>query len=426
MRSRYVIFYVGKEFLLSFLVAFLFFFFIFFVNQMLLMAEQVLTKRVGAWEVFLLIIYSLPAIIALSFPFASLVGALMAIGRYSSDNEIIAFQASGIPLTRLFVPIAVLGLAFSSVSFVMNDYFLPLGTINFTRLYRQLIYSNPELELEPYAVKKYQDTVLVTGAVKNRGITDLLIIDRGDNNARRVITASSANLVQDGQESSIISLNLNNVYSASVPTGKPDQYDYFSSKRMVYNILLKNITLSIQNPTASEMSSVDLYALIQQEKQQLKSRREDQKRETSRLRFGLAQDYADFARALEAGTLSGAAQRREQLNQALSEVQSSAARTVSSRLLQINRLEFYKKFAIPFACVVFTVFAFPTALFTRRSGRMVGFGVGVLVSVIYWALLLGGITLGSQQNVSPFLAMWAPDFFFLVLGGLLFMIRMRR
>ncbi len=44
--------YVAREFLLSFSVAFLFFFFVFFVNQMLLMAEQVLTKRVGAWQVF--------------------------------------------------------------------------------------------------------------------------------------------------------------------------------------------------------------------------------------------------------------------------------------------------------------------------------------------------------------------------------------
>ena len=74
--------YVAREFLLSFSVAFLFFFFVFFVNQMLLMAEQVLTKRVGAWQVFLLVLYSLPAIVALSFPFASLVGALMAVGRY--------------------------------------------------------------------------------------------------------------------------------------------------------------------------------------------------------------------------------------------------------------------------------------------------------------------------------------------------------
>ncbi|HUX13903.1 MAG TPA: LptF/LptG family permease [Spirochaetia bacterium] len=426
MRSRHVTLYVAKEFLLSFVVAFLFFFFIFFVNQMLLMAEQVLTKRVGAWEVFLLIVYSLPAIVALSFPFASLVGALMAVGRFSSDNEIIAFQASGIPLTRLFVPIVFLGLAFSSVSFIMNDYFLPLGTINFTRLYRQLIYTNPELELESYAVKRYQDTVLVTGAVHNRTISNLLIIDRGDNKARRVITAAAANLVQDGQEASIISLNLDNVFSVSVPAGKPDQYDYFSSRRMVYNILLKNITLSIQNPTASEMSSVDLYALIQSEKLDLLSRQEDQRRQTSRLRLLLAQDYADFVRSLGNGTLSAAAKRRQELDQELQSVQTSAARRVDSRLLQINRLEFYKKFAIPFACVVFTIFAFPTALFTRRSGRVVGFGVGVLVSVVYWALLLGGITLGSQQNMSPFLAMWAPDFFFLLLGSTLFFIRMRR
>ncbi|WP_455382434.1 LptF/LptG family permease, partial [Salinispira pacifica] len=198
------------------------------------------------------------------------------------------------------------------------------------------------------------------------------------------------------------------------------------SRRMVYNILLKNITLSIQNPTASEMSSVDLYALIQKEAQDLQSRREDQRRETSRLRFRLAQDYADFVRELSAGTLADAGQRREQLMQELSDVHTSESRTVSSRLLQINRLEFYKKFAIPFACVVFTIFAFPTALFTRRSGRVVGFGVGVLVSVVYWALLLGGITLGSQQNVSPFLAMWAPDLFFLLLGSGLFILRMRR
>ena len=38
--------YVGKEYFLSFLVAFVFFFFIFFVNQILVLAQKILLKNV--------------------------------------------------------------------------------------------------------------------------------------------------------------------------------------------------------------------------------------------------------------------------------------------------------------------------------------------------------------------------------------------
>ena len=169
--------YLAREFFFSFLVAFLFFFFIFFINQMLLLAEEILTKRVPPLDVMLLIIYSLPSIIALSVPFGSLLGALMTIGRFSSDNEIIAFQASGVPYRRLFTPLLVLGVTLSLLSFVMNDYFLPLGTINFGRLYRELIFSNPELELESFTVKNYQNSIIVTGEVSGREIKDILILD---------------------------------------------------------------------------------------------------------------------------------------------------------------------------------------------------------------------------------------------------------
>ena len=157
--------YVGKEFLFSTFVAFLFFFFIFFINQILLLAEEILAKKVPLQDVFLIIIYSLPAIIALSFPFASLLGCLMAVGKLASANEMIAIQASGIPLRRVFLPLIVLGVVFSSASFVVNDYFLPLGTLNFGRLYRKLLYSHPELEMESYTVKNFQDSIIATGKV---------------------------------------------------------------------------------------------------------------------------------------------------------------------------------------------------------------------------------------------------------------------
>ena len=56
--------YAGKEFLFSFLVAFLFFFFIFFMNNLLIVAEQVLAKKVPVGDVLLLIVYMLPSVVS--------------------------------------------------------------------------------------------------------------------------------------------------------------------------------------------------------------------------------------------------------------------------------------------------------------------------------------------------------------------------
>ena len=69
----------------------------------------------------------------------------------------------------------------------------------------------------------------------------------------------------------------------------------------------------------------------------------------------------------------------------------------------------YKKFSLPFACLAFVLFAFPVGMFTKRSGRSVGFGIGLLVAVTYWGLLFAGQTFGIQNDSSALLAMWMPD-----------------
>ncbi|MGO9412506.1 MAG: LptF/LptG family permease, partial [Spirochaetia bacterium] len=181
--------YVSREYLFSFAVAFLFFFFIFFLNQILVMAEEIFSKKVPFWDVVLLVIYSLPIVIAFSFPFGSLVGALMAVGRLSSDNELLAFGALGVPSRHLVTPLLIVGLAFSLVSFVMNDYFLPLGNIRFAEIYRRILYSNPAVELESHSIKKYENTTIITGQVVGRRIENLLIIDKSPEGNRRIITA---------------------------------------------------------------------------------------------------------------------------------------------------------------------------------------------------------------------------------------------
>ncbi len=417
-RSSYtsVYLYIGKEYLFSFTVAFLFFFAIFFINQLLLLAEEILSKNVAFLDVALLVLYSLPAIITFTFPFSSLVGALMAAGRLSADNEILALRAAGISYRRLFLPFAAAGLIFSLVSFVAGDYFLPRGTIAFARLYRDILYSNPALELEPYSVHSYGDTILVTGDVSKDGVEDLLIIDSTDDGKKRIIVAEKAVLTKSGRQSGVVSLNLESVFGHAAARKRKMDYDFFTSRRMEYNILLQSMSFSIHSLTPREMGSIDVWREIQTKREALEERRELRTREDAKKRLELAHSYYEHS---EHG---GAKQLFDLSRRALS-AESAYERPLYDRSLQIHLLEFHKKIAIPFGCLAFVFFAFPLGGIARKTGRSVGFGLGLIVSVVYWALLFAGQTLGLRMSMNPSLAMWLPNILIFSAGVILFYFR---
>jgi lipopolysaccharide export system permease protein len=412
--------YVAREFLLGFAVCFLFFFAVFFVNQILLMAEDILSKRAPLKDVLLLLVYAMPSVLAMSFPFASLVGALMAAGRLSSDNEVLALMAAGIPPRKAFAPFLALGLAFSLVSFTMNDYFLPLGTIEFGKLYRKLITSTPALELRPWSVKRYRDVAVVTGESEGNVLEDLLIFDRATEGGSRVISAGRASLMEGGTGTDVV-LKLEDVWSQSVKRSQSDRFEWSSASEMEYRISSRDSAEEAVAIGPREMASIDLSRVIGEKAQALDARRRRREEDVLRLRAALLESYeTDAAAGLPWANAA------ERLSPKLASLRALGSAPPEDRTLQVYRLEYYKKFSIPFGALFFVVLAFPLGLLARRSGRAVGFGVGILVSVIYWALLLGGQTLGTRLGWSPFWAMWLPNVFVFASGVALWASGLRR
>ncbi len=404
--------YVLREFLFSFFIAFLFFFFIFFVNQLLLLAEEILAKRVSPGKVARLVFYSLPAILAFTFPFSSLLGALMAIGRLSSDNEIKAMRASGISHGRLFVPVLFLGIMLTGFSFFTNDFLLPRGTINFARLYRDILYTNPALELESNSIRRYKETVLVTGLVRGKEIYDLIILDRNEDNQERMISASKAVLEQHESGESVIRLRLDSVFGHTMKSGDGN-YDYFTANTMEYNILLSTFSFTVNNLTPREMSASAVYDDI------LEMRGEYAER-VSEYKKNIERSLAEYRHAQETGRSEEETERLREQYERLS------GNLPYDRTLQLYEIEFHKKLAIPFGCLAFMLFAFPAGLLPKKSGRWVGFGIGLMAALLYWALLLAGQTLGLRFRIAPFLAMWFPNFIIVFLGAVIYTIRRQR
>lgn len=404
--------YIAKEFLLSFIVAFLFFFIIFFINQLLLMAEDILSKKAPVGDVARLVLYATPAIIAMSFPFGSLVGALMATGRLASDNELLVMRASGVSRSAIIAPFLVLGIVFSMISFITNDYFLPLGTINYGKLYRKLITTAPALELKPYSVKRYRDTTIVTGAMDGSVMMDVVILDTTKDGKSRVINAGRAALLDRGDASGVISLILDDVFLQESDPGKPERFEYSTAGRMEYNILLTSFADFSSGISPREMSSVDVATAIRKKETALAGRLNVRANELDDKRSEILSEYLSRSRSMTG--LDGSFSRLIPLKDAHSTL---VAKPIKDRSLDIYRLEYYKKFSIPAGALCFVFLAFPLGVRAKKSGRAVGFGLGLMVAVVYWGMLIGGQTLGLRTGFDPFLAMWAPNLLVLAVAA---------
>jgi lipopolysaccharide export system permease protein len=406
--------YIAQEFLLSFVVGFLFFFFIFFVNILLVMAEDILSKNVPARDILLLVLYSIPQILALTFPFAALIGSLMAVGRLSSDNELLAMRASGVSLRVPFIVVAILGIAFSVLSFAANDYLLPVSNLRMGRIYRRIVYSNPAIELAEYSIRKREDMTIVTGKLDGPTFLDLTVLDQTADGKRRIISARRARLREAGDRG-VISLELQDVLVQLRDAKDSGKFEYSKVESMDYNVPLQDIQPSLQSPGPREMSSVDVWKAIVAKRLALRQREQEWTGQRDTLAMALRLE-ARYARELAAESLAAAQRRSGAPQAALAALRSFEAKPVRDRTLEYYEFEFHKKFSLPFACVVFFAFAFPVGLLARRSGRAVGFGIGLLVSILYWGLLVGGQTLAPKFSFSPAVAAWMPDVVVLALG----------
>ncbi|MDR0910632.1 MAG: LptF/LptG family permease [Spirochaetaceae bacterium] len=415
--SKILFLYVTREALFSFFVCFLFFFFIFFVNQILYIAQQLMAKRVPISQVMQLVIYSLPIVISMSAPFAALTGVLMTVGRLSSDNEILVMLSSGLPYRTVFVPAILFGIVISVLSFLTNDILLPLGMVQYNKLYRQIAFSTPELELESNSVKRFKDTTIILGNVTKKDIQDIIVLDRTGDGERRMIMAKNAHLNDGGRQG--LSLDMDQAFILSSKENVRRNYDYASAGKVRYWVPQEDIIQSVLSISVSEMSSRDVLKDIRKRAGDVGTRLNDQY-------IQILPQMMQFEEILRNGPQNATwNQRASQLNTLQNNIRS-ADTIKNNRSLRTHRAELYKKFSIPSAALCFIFLAVPLGLLAKKSGQTVGFFFGLIIAVLYWSMLFVGQTMVQRIGTDPLLAIWFSNVSILLSGLILCAVRIRR
>ena len=354
--------YLYKELFYYFLICFAFLFVVFFANQILLIGEDMLSKRAPFNDVAKIMIYSMPALIAQSAPFATLVGFLMCLGRMASDNEILIFRASGFSFRSILYPVLVLGMAISLASFFVNDYLLPLGTIKYNELYRKIMRSNPSVVLEPNSVKQIGNSTAVIGDVKDSDVSDVIFFTKRGTNEETIIVAGQSVLTGAKNQGVLLQLDMSESIMTTFDLKDFSNYDVLSAEKTVLNIFDSTITgRSGKNPR--EMTFYDLH-------KEINLMKADPDEDPMRINTWM--------------------------------------------------MEYYKKFAIPFGSIFFAFLAFSIAfLFGKHNGLTMGLFTGIVICVLYWAMQISGQLLVTRVNLDAFLCIWVPNILMAVVAALL-------
>lgn len=303
---------------------------------------------------------SLPAIIVVTFPMASLLGTIMAYNRLSGDSEITAMRAGGISVIAIVMPALLMGLVTSGVTIAINEFLVPEANYQSEQIIYQFKHGEqrPETQydlfLNPIDSQTHRPDYMLYARTFNADSGEMknVVVQIFENgHPARVLEAQSAKWLTDGWH----------FYNGTV---------YFLDK-------------SNRQPAlefSSYRSREDIHSPAQAGK--------------------LGKDIDEM----------NIRQLREKIT-----LQEEQGRTAYE-----ERVELHQRFAIPLASFIFALLAAPLGIKPQRSaGSATGFGISIIIIFIYYILMTVGDALGSKGSIAPWLGAWLQNIVIFLVGSIM-------
>jgi len=336
--------------------------FILLIARIMKLVEMVVNRGVPIGQVLLLFSYILPAFLEVTVPMAFLLACLMAVGRLSADSELTALRASGLSLYQVSLPIGLFAALVFAASLLLSLYARPWGNTMLKTGIFELARSRATAGLKEHVFNdEFNGLVIYVEDIQPGGteLRRILISDRRVPDEENTVIARAGKLLAD-EKAQTLNLRL---YEGVIFTSEPAERAYHKTDFQTYDV------------------SLDLNQALGQ----LESR----ERDPSEIPLG-------------------------ELRSRVAQVQSEGKPATE------ERVELARRFAVPFAALIFPLLAIPLALQPVRAVRSRGLAVSLLVILVYYLLLSGGETLARHGQLPVVAALWLPNTTLGIVGLLLF------
>jgi lipopolysaccharide export system permease protein len=389
--------------------------------------DNLVGKGLSYWVIIQVITLNLAWMVTLAGPMAVLVATLMAFGSLSSSNEITVMQSSGLSLVKMMLPVIIMSGLLCWGLIMFNNKVLPEANHRTKVLMNDIQRTKPTFVIEQGKftddIGGYNLLVKKTFPESNK-LEGVFIIDNSNPNESTILTAKSGDISYSKDYSKVIIelydgeihlLNKQNIY---------ENYRKVLFTKHIVSINAEGFGFSKSDENALSRGDRELSAdSMRNIVKKIQSDYESDKAKSVEEVKQLALDYQNikFKSEIKADSVKNKA--NELFVQSLqNRYRGFKTKYLSQKQMELSNhkqtdtllVEIYKKYSIPFACIVFVMIGAPLGVITRRGGFGVAAGMSLGFFLLYWSCLIGGEKLADREMLSPFLSMWTANF---VLGA---------
>lgn len=320
---------------------------VFLLGNLIQLTNLVINKGVSITTIGKAFMLMIPVFLGYTIPIACLIGVILAFSRFSADNEIIAFRASGVHLGQLLFPLAILGFIMSLFLIVLNERVIPFAHHEQRRILKNLGAENPTALLEAgMFINAFENQIIFIHKIDGNKMSNITIYQPQPDAPTRTIIAKRGEFtpVPGGKQ---IKLKLIDGTSDEPDLENPE--NYYKLNFTEYFMTLD--TSSSQKKIEKKPQSMTLKEL---------------REETERLDML----FVDTARL---------------------------------------RTEYVRKIAWSFSPLIFTLIGFPLSVLTNRREKSANVVIAMLCFAFYYLVSLGCEALSKKGILPPNIIMWAPN-----------------
>lgn len=355
LRGTKAISYIFFEMIPGFILGLTVFVSIILMFQVLRLTEFALIHGVDLPTVGQIIGYICISMLPALFPMSLLFAILMAYGRLSSDSEIVAMKACGLPMTVLAAPALILGILVATLSARTSFEIAPWGNRQFEVLWSRLSNTKAAAAIKAgtFSESFFDMVVYAKDVDSDKGLLKgVFIYDEKQGDTPLTIIAKSGQIIPDPE---------------------------MPGHRILLRLNDGDIHRKGQSHTKIKFNVYDLKL------------------------FDPIKD--------EGREKSPQSQTLDDLNNLLNQPELKADERLT------YQTEYHKRWAIALLCPVFALMGVGLGTTTnKRSQKAGGMILCILLIIVYWVVYLVCEGLSRSGQVPPILAMWAPNVLFSALG----------
>lgn len=331
-------------------------------------ADLLIKKNVPVLEVLKIITYSLPFMIALTTPMSILVASISLYGRYAQDFELIGYSSCGISLLRISRAPLLFSIVLFIIMFFFNSYTVPESNHRLKNLLFDIYQKKPAMSLKAGIFNEIDNYKIYIGEKDERtsSLKDIKINEKKEDGYRIIIAEKGKIFAQK------------------------DEFIIFELEKGFIQEIGK------EKEILRELDFEKYRIKIPIEKEKIREIRVSRSDREMNIKM-ILKEIKNLRKTL----------KKERSNKYIK--------------LQIQRLlvEFHKKFAIPFAGIVFVLIGIPIAKRFGRGGYGTAFGISLFIFTFYYICLVGGEELADAGKINPFISVWFPNIISLIAGIIL-------